>query len=177
MKNIDTNFIKDAVLKENIKNVRSDISDLETLLMLTDQGIQDCLRKTMVVYIASIAEALLLWKIKQEIGTGKIALSDEWKHQVLSSVFIQQNDEEYRISFTKQTKERKNVNKLDFNRLIDVCKSENLLQKKVLDDLDIVRKWRNKIHIGGLTSVTKVFPKKNVAFALETLEETVQSVQ
>ena len=177
MKDIDINFIKDAVLKENIRSVHNDVSDLRALLTLVDQGIQDCLRKTMVVYIASMAEALLLWKIKQEVGTGKVTLSDEWKHQILSSVPIQQDNEEYRISFTKQTKEKRDVNKLDFNRLITLCKSEELLQKKILDNLDTMRKWRNKIHIGGLIAVTKAFPKKNVEFALEVLEETIQAVQ
>lgn len=61
--------------------------------------------------------------------------------------------------------------------MITLCKSEELLQKDILDSLDAVRKMRNKVHIGGLTVVTKSFPKKDVKFALEVLEKTVQSVK
>ena len=177
MDDIDVSFIKNAVLKKNIENVHDDIAKLKALMSFADNGIQGCLRKTIVVYIASVIEALLLWKIKREVGTGKVALSDEWRHRVLSSVLVTESDEEYHISFTKQTKERKDVNKLDFNRMIALCRSEKLLQEKVLSDLDAVRKMRNRVHIGGLTTVTKTFPQKNIEFALEMLERTVLSVQ
>ena len=133
MEDSDINFITDAVLRENIENVRSDIFDLKTLLEFAEKGVQDCLRKTIVVYIASVIEALLLWKVKQEVGTGKISLSNEWKHQVLSSVPVTEDGEEYQISFTKQTKERKEVSKLDFNRMITLCRSKKLLREDVLD--------------------------------------------
>ena len=130
MDDIDVSFIKNTVLKKNIENVHDDIAKLKVLASFADTGIQDCLRKTIVVYAASVMEALLLWKIRREVGTGKVVLNDEWRHQVLSSVSVTESDEAYRISFTKQIRERKDVNKLDFNRMITLCRSEKLLQRK-----------------------------------------------
>ena len=49
MKDVDINFIKDVVLRENIKNVHNDVSDLRTLLVFADQEMHGCLRKTIVV--------------------------------------------------------------------------------------------------------------------------------
>ena len=183
MKESDFVFIEDTTLRENVKNVCTDILSLTAMVLQADQGVQDCLRKTIIIYTASAVEALLLWKIKERFGAEKIALKDEPKHHILHTLHTdytreqKDGDEGFQIALTKITKEKKDADKLDFNTMIITAKNEELLPEGLLDGIDKVRKMRNKIHIGGLKSVIKTYPQEDVDFTLEVLEAVTQSIQ
>ena len=82
MKNFD--FVDDSLLRGRIEGVRSDIIALGGLLKDQNKSdVKSCLRKTMIIYAASIMEALLLWKLKKEITSDKVTLSNEWKYSDL----------------------------------------------------------------------------------------------
>ena len=53
---------------------------------------------------------------------------------------------------------------------------EGVLRDPLLKDLDVLRKMRNKLHIGGVEAVTKKYTKRNVEFAVEVLEKTMRAV-
>ena len=73
--------------------------------------------------------------------------------------------------------EQKDIEKLDFNRMIRICTEEKLLDGDLLGDLDVVRKMRNRLHIGGLTSVIKTYSQKNMDFALSVVKDIVRAIQ
>ena len=175
MKKIEFSFIKDAVLRENIENVYNDVFELFPMIAYTKPEIEHCLRKTIIIYTASIIEALLLWKIEKELGTGKVVLSNEIKYFDPKKVY---EAEDFDLFVVKGKAEIKKLNELDFNRMIGVCESHKILKnKKLADALHKVRKLRNKLHIGGLRTVTKTYPQKEVEFVLEVLEKVIQSVK
>ena len=132
------------------------------------------MRKTVVIYTASVAEALLLWKIEKEIGSGEVTLLDEWRQYEIK---ILHRDKNFELISAKRSNEKKDINKLDFNRMITVCKQKKLLREPLLKDLDKVRKMRNKLHIGGVEEITKKYTQEDVEFVLNTLEKTMRIIQ
>ena len=166
-------FIKDAVLRENINNVRADIAELMTMVPSAKQQAQNCLRKTIIIYIASIIEALLLWSIKKELGVKEITMKDEWKYHTIKVIHA---DDDFEVVGAKRRREKRNSDRLDFSRMLTLCKDEKLLGKDLLKDIDEVRKLRNKLHIGGLKDVTKIYPSEDVKFVAKVLRETTQSI-
>ena len=65
MKKVEFSFIKDVVLRKNIESVYNDILDLLSMIVYAKPETQGCFRKTIVIYTASVIEALLLWKIEK----------------------------------------------------------------------------------------------------------------
>ena len=71
MKKFVFSFIDNPVLRENIEGVSVDIFALKMIASLTDRETRNCIRKTVIIYTASIIEAITLWKIQKEVGTKK----------------------------------------------------------------------------------------------------------
>ena len=174
MKDVDFSFIRDAVLQKNIESVYGDTLRLMAMIMYTESQVEHCLRKTIIIYTASVIEALLLWKIREHLGTGKVVLHNEWRYRDPRRIHI---TDDYEIIWAKRNREEKDIEKLDFSRMITLCKNKKILKENVLKKLDEVRKMRNKIHIGGLKMVTRAYPKKDVEFTTEVLENILQTIR
>ena len=174
MKKSNFIFVKDGVLRENIKNVYADIIELMMMVPSAKQQAQNCLRKTIIIYTASIIEALLLWKIQKEFGAKDVVMKHEWKYHAVKVIH---SDNDFEVIGAKRSQEKRNSNRLDFNRMVSLCKDEKLLDKDLLKDIDEVRKLRNKLHIGGLKDVTKTYPSEDVKFVIKILGEIVQSIR
>ena len=174
MKNPNFTFISNSVLRKNIERVFRDVFSLE--FMLTEEissEMVSCLRKTIVIYTASIIEALVLWKIKQEIREEKVVLKNEWRYYDPKLIHI---TDEYEIIWAKRKEEERSVAKLDFNAMLRVCKDEKIFGKRLFEDLDSVRKMRNEIHIDGLEDVVKTYQQRKVDFVQKVLAETIRAV-
>ena len=167
----DFSFIGNTTLRRNVEHVLRDVSELMSVLWLQKKDrIKNCLRKTIIIYVASIVEALLLWKIESEVGSGEVVLPNEWKQYDVRVLFA---NEDFELISARRSREIKDVNKLDFNRMVVLCEQKKLINKSLLKDLDKVRKMRNKLHIGGVEGVTKVYTRANIEFVLEVLEKTM----
>ena len=181
METVDFTCIEDALLRKNIQHLRHDIIRLTALLPHAKEskskGLENCIRKTIIIYTASILEALLRWHIQKHLGSGKITLKNKWKQKNLYTLPPQRKDSGHRIVLMEETREQKDSEKLDFNRMIHLCKEENLLNNDLLNDLDEIRKLRNSLHIGGLVAVTKTYSQKKMDFVLNQVKETMQAMQ
>ena len=175
LEEIDFSFIRESVLRENVSHVFHDILSLGLVLSGDNVSSQvvNCLKKTVVIYTASIIEALVLWKIRQEIEEERVILKNEWKYY--DPKLIHTTDE-YEIIWAKRKEEERSTEKIDFNVMVRICRNEKLFRKKLLDDLDMVRKLRNEIHIHGLEGVAKNYQQKKVDFVQRVLVETVRAV-
>ncbi|MCY4577391.1 MAG: hypothetical protein OXB96_03170 [Candidatus Kaiserbacteria bacterium] len=176
----DFAFIRDGTTRENIQNVRADITLLMAMVPQVNRDVRHCLRKTIIIYTASIIEALLLWKVKKEFGTGKITLPDEWKQHILYTIPQRSGEEEKegcKITLTRHTKERKDADKMDFNRMLRLCRHAKTLPVDLLSKMDTVRNMRNTLHIGGLKTATKIYSQKDVDFSLETLAKVMRLIR
>ena len=170
MKKNNFTFVGNRVLRNNMEHVLADVYGLLFILGEQDDRVRSCLRKTAIIYIASIVEALLLWKI----GSDEVVLPDDWKQYDIRVLY---RNEEFELISARRKREIKDIAKLDFNRMIIVCRQKKLLGETLLKELDALRKLRNKLHIGGIEEVTKMYAPKDVESALETLEKTIRSVQ
>lgn len=193
MKFIDFTHIEDPLLRENAQHVWSDITELIWLLLDTKKfesiRLENCLRKTIIIYTASILEALLRLNIQRHLGPGKVSLNYEWgKREMLCPkenkedeqrmVFEKEKgEEEHRIVLVKETRERKGTEQMNFNGMILLCRENNLLNSSLLDDLDTIRNIRNGLHIGGLAAVIKTYSQEDMDFALDTVRKMVEAMQ
>lgn len=114
------------------------------------------MRKTIVIHTASIIEALLLWKLKQKIKNDEIELNDEWKYFDIK-ILCPSNEIGHEIIAGKRKKETKQVDRLDFIRIIDLCLKHKIIRKQFSKDVHDVRKLRNRLHIGGLKKMEKKY--------------------
>ncbi len=175
MQNIDFSFIKESVLRRNVEKISSDVLKLELLLNDASKEVVDCLRKTVVIYTASIIEALVFWKIREEITTERVILKDEWKYKDVKVLYAISNDSE--IIGAERNREERSIDKLDFHTMIRISKDKRIFSNVLLKDLDQVRQLRNEIHIDRLEDIVKTYPMVNVDFVQETLVKTIHAVR
>ena len=175
MEDINFSFIGDSVFRRNVQRVFRDVFGL--IALLSDDvspSVVSCLRKTVVLYTASIIEALVLWKIRQEVVAEKVTLKNEWKY--LDPKLIHTTDA-YEIIWAKRKEEERSISNLDFNVMIRICRDKNIFGDALLLDLDKVRKLRNEIHTDRLENVVKTYRMVNVEFVQKVLIETVRAIR
>ena len=170
-------FIDIPLLRRNIENVQDDISALGTLLSSPEkETTKECIRKTIVIYTASIIEAILLWKLRKELGNGKVVLKDAFIYKEIDSVSLQVasgND----VVIAEKVKEVRDLGKMDFVRRIDVCEKYGIIKnKKLIKKLHKTRDLRNKVHIDEVKKVKKNHSQKELDFIFAALEETIQAI-
>ena len=175
MQKYNLSYIGNKTLRENVTHVFADVYGLLSVIQSQKDGkIRNCLRKTIIIYAASIAEALLLWQIEKEVGLGEVTLKDEWKQY---DTKIIHQDKDFEVISAKRSREKRDIQKLDFNRMLTLCRQKKLMDETLLKDLDTLRKMRNTLHIGGVKVATKTYTQRNIEFALETVKKTIQSIQ
>lgn len=71
----------------------------------------------------------------------------------------------------KRKKEKKQLDKLDFVYIIDLCVNHKIVTKQFSKELHKVRKLRNKLHLGGLEEVEKEYTKEDLNFVFKVAEK------
>ncbi len=165
-------FVDNVTLRNNINIAFDHIVDLLTLSE-SDQYkktpiLVSSLRKTIIIHTASIIESLLLWKLKKKVTSSEVILSDEWKYFDINILYKTENEE---IIAGKRRNERKNVERLDFVRIIDYCIKHKIIKENLSDDLHEVRKLRNRLHIGGLVRAEKKYTHEDLNFVFDVAKK------
>lgn len=156
------------ILQRNLDMVFDHIIDL---LVLSDSEaykgrdkkiLRSSFRKTVIIYTASIIEALLLWKLKLEVKENKIELRDYWKYVDIKTLFEINKFEE--IIGSRRIKKVKDINRLRFFRIIDYCLKYNIISRELSEELHEIRDLRNRVHIGNLSELEKQYSQKDLNF-------------
>lgn len=160
-------FISENILRSNLDMAFDHIVDLLTLSHSEQYKnktiLVSSLRKTIIIHTASIIEALLLWKLKETCQAEKVKLDNEWKY--LDIKVLHHIEDGYEIIAGSRKKEEKDLDKLDFLRITDLCEKYRVLKTKALrEDIDKVRVLRNRLHIGGLSEMEKEYRKEDLEF-------------
>ena len=155
-------FIDNSALRNNLDVTFQHIVELTTIADKYDKILSSSFRKTIIIYTASIIEALLLWKLKKIIKTAKVELSGEWVFYDIKTLYKIDDSEE--IIGAKRRKEKKQINKLDFVRIIDLCAKYKIATEQFSEEIHKVRILRNQLHIGGLAKIEKEYTKKDLKF-------------
>ncbi len=173
------NFIKDPVLRENLQITLSHTINLIALREdLKLKGVaRSSFTKTAIIYIASIIEALLLWKLKKKLG-GKteVELKKKWVYKNPKVVYIIEENPLKEIVCCIRQREVKKLNKLDFYQINRLCLNYEIISKPLFNKVDKVRNLRNRLHIGSLKTIERGYTKKELAFSTSVLEEVLQIV-
>jgi hypothetical protein len=128
-------------------------------------------RKTIIIHTASVIEALLLWKLKLVCNARRIELTDDWKYFEIKTIYMINESKEAVAGLRKR--EQKDVNRLDFLRITDLCRKYKIIKsKKLREDIDKVRKLRNRMHIGGLSEIEKEYQKSDLEFCFDVVRKT-----
>ncbi len=163
-------FIQNAILQKNLDIAEQHIIDLTLLSESTQYKrrslLLSSLRKTIIILTASTIEALLLWKLKQVCQSKNIEMDDEWKYFDLTILHRINSSEE--VIAGKRKKEKKEVDRLDFVRIIDLSVKHHIIRSvKQESDLDRVRGLRNRLHIGSLTNIETGYKKTDLEFCFK----------
>ena len=173
--NSNFTFIGNEILRNNLDMAFSHILKLITVLgICKEKEEQSAFGKTVIIYTASIIEALLLWLIKQKIKESKTILdfNDCWKYENIKILHKFGSKRKKEIICGNRLRKVKNLNKLDFNLIIRIVKYNKIITDKTfINNLDKVRQMRNKIHIGGLKEVEKEYTKNDLEFIFSVAKE------
>ncbi len=163
-------FITDDILRSNLDAAFDHINELVTVSesnTFRAKPVQiSSFRKTIIIHIASVIEALLLWKFKFVCNTNKVELPDDWKYFEIRTIYKINESREAVAGLRKR--EQKDIKKLDFLRITDLCQKHKIIKsKKLKRDIDAVRKLRNRMHIGGLSEIEKEYKKSDLEFCFD----------
>lgn len=115
-------------------------------------------RKTIIVHIATIIEAILQWKY----------LNIKVLHRINESKEIIAGD---------RKKIKKTVEKLGLLHLTRLCLKHKIISsEKLCNDIDIVREFRNRLHIGGLEEVDRKYTKQNLEFCFRVTKQVLKAI-
>ena len=167
-------FINQQILRSNLDLTFIHIIDLlalsESESYKNKKAFVSSLRKTVIINTASIIEALLLWKLKQVSKAKTIKLSNKWKYFEIKQIY-KINDSQEAIAGLRKL-EQKNIDKLDFLRITDLCQKHNILRSEILrKNIDKVRKLRNRMHIGGLKEIEKRYTNKDLELCFKVFKK------
>lgn len=167
-------FIDDDTLRNNLDTTFRHIVELVAIADEYDKTLSSSFRKTIIIYTASIIEGLLLWRLKKKIKSTKVELSDEWKYYDIKILHQVGASEE--IIGGRRKKEKKDINKLDFVRVIDLCVKHGIITKRFSKKVHKVRELRNRLHIGGLAEIEKEYRKKDLNFVFGIAKKVKNTV-
>ncbi len=135
------------------------------------------IRKTIVVHTASIVEAIMLWKLKQEYQLGEVEIDGEWNYKDPHKICtLTDSDEE--IIWCKRKLVKKRIDYLDFIHITRLCDKHDIVRgKKLLEDINKIREMRNKIHIGNLSEVDRNYKPEDLEFCFSVLKRVKKIIK
>ncbi|MDH5533912.1 MAG: hypothetical protein OEX81_05825 [Candidatus Pacebacteria bacterium] len=160
-------FISDTKLRSNVDKAFDFVVHL-VLLTETSQSntreeklVNNFYRKTIILYTASIVEAILVWKLGKYLKENNQKIKGEWKYKNWRKICIDESGDE--VGASSRLKEEITIHDLDFSRVIQKCKKHEIINTSSLEnEVDELRKVRNNIHIGGLEKIESTYTKERV---------------
>jgi len=170
-------FIEDSILRQNLDE---SFDHIVILLSFSESATyndaaKSSFRKTMIIYTASIIEALLFHIVDTELNEKDLAVSS-WEftnkkvlyevdgaHQVVAG--------DFKIKVTEIKKD-----KLNLQQICDLLKEKNILTEPLLGKIHEIRELRNSQHIGSTRKV-RAFSRKDLENAFSVASDVKSFVK
>lgn len=154
-------FVKDKVARTHLDRVFELVVVLLTLSEAKNYSpeLQSSFRKTIIIYTASIIEALLLLILKAHTTETECA---EIKDQITRTLYV--ISEKEHIALVQKKKVKAKFNKLNLDQISKLCKNHNLITKALSGKVDKVRTLRNRQHLGALEKLEVIYTKRDLEF-------------
>jgi len=158
-------FIQDINLRENLDIVFDHIIVLISLSESEKYGhvLKSSFRKTIIIYTASIIEALLLYILKQNKTEAECALTKR-NFKIIEDIYRIDKNKKIVLGEEVEEKEKFSFNKINLDQIKKLCKDHALITEILAKEIDTVRDLRNRQHLGGLSSVDRDYSKKDLEF-------------
>ncbi|MCX6717740.1 MAG: hypothetical protein NTU76_03650 [Candidatus Taylorbacteria bacterium] len=165
-------FVTDPIIKENLDTT---FDHLLELLSLSESpvyplNLRSGFRKTIIIYTASIIEALLFWMLRERKTEEEIA-EDEIEFKIIKIIYEINDDERIVLGKDCKKKNRYKFEKLNLNQINDLCQKNNLISKDIFNKVDKVRILRNRLHISTLKTVENEYSKTDLEFVFSVARE------
>jgi hypothetical protein len=176
-------FIKNRTLRINMSIA---FQYILTLIGVLDKEkaegttIANAIYKDMIVYYATIAESALHYCLRiyidEDIIKSSKVMPSEWKYKNWSPFYkINDKEEACGVIRSRETgRLTRNTNFIVINRASFKAK---ILNKKLFNKVEALRKRRNKIHLAGLNAIDNSYTKANVQRAEYTMTEIIERVK
>lgn len=165
-------FIDEPILRENL-----DISfnHLVELLSVSESDEYDdvsksSFRKTIIIYTASIIEALLMWILKNKKSSEE--LDKKYPDIKITKSIYKINEAEEIILVKHVVKiEKCKFEKLNLDQIKGLCTDHGLITHAMSQNVNKVRQLRNRLHISTLSRVEKDYSKDDLEFVFSVAAE------
>ncbi len=175
-------FVKNDILKENISIKMQNIiflSSLEEKYELPG-AVRHSTFKTIIVFMASIVESLINYKLHDLIELGRVEedkiVGKEEKYPECRELY-KISDTEKICGVRKVVKPKKLSHDTDFIELNRVAKRSGLFTEKLFQNSEEMRTARNRIHTYGLTEVDDRYSKEEIDKFFVMAKEIIDRVE
>ena len=179
-KNSNFLFVDDSILRKNLDIVFNHIIELISISESNKyrNAIISSFRKTIIIYTATIIEALLLWKLKERIKKNDIELKEYWKYRDIKKIHTLKENPLEEIVWCKRKLEieNKKLSKLNLVEINRICKKYRIITENDFKNVEKVRDLRNRLHIGGLKKLEKGYTRNDLEFVFSVAKRIKELV-
>lgn len=164
--------IKDKVLCTNLDRVFDHILTLIPLSESTsyEEIVKSSFCKTIIIYTASIIEALLLYILKQNKTEQECArVKAEFK--ILLEIYKIDDTKRIVLGEDIEGKEKLKFNKINLGQINDLCLDHGIIDKNMYKNIDKVRYLRNSQHLGSLSGIDRSYTKEDLKFVFDVAKQ------
>jgi len=165
-------FIKDVSLRENLDRTFDHILELISLSESTkyNEVLKGSFRKTIIIYTASIIEALLLYILKQKKTEEECAQTKK-KFVILKKFYPVEESKHIVLGEYREEKDIVHFDKLNLDQINKYCRKFQLIEESVFQRVDRVRILRNQQHLGGLSRIERGYTKTDLELVFSVARE------
>ncbi len=157
-------FVKTKPLRSHLGDALKIAAELPAVAKKYPVSLRSTFYKTSIIYLASIIEAILHYCALRTLGD--VCEHTEWTYKNIR--ILHEFDEEHDppksqiIAGERAKRSHKLSGYIDFKDLNKLCLRENIIDETLFDEVERVRKLRNKIHLFGLKFVDRQCSRSEV---------------
>ncbi len=171
-------FIDNEILRGNLGIIFDHILELIYLSesIKYNDVLKSSFRKTTTIYTASIIEALLLCLLKKHKNEKDLARTN-MIFRITKEIYKINNLEKIVLGKNVEETEKFKFDKINLSQINTLCKEHKLISSELSKRVDVMRKLRNKLHIGDLKNLENDYTKKDLEFAFSVAKEVKDLVK
>lgn len=166
-------FIKNETLRKNINIVFSDIVDFTTIIGSYEENIQNNIRRAIILYTAAIIEALLHHLVEELVKPLEFS-ENEWVWEKGDPHVYKKSKDSEIIIGTRRKKKKKITKTTQFQAINQIALENEIVSKKLYEEIEDVRKLRNGIHLISLQDIENKYSKELLNKVFETARKLVK---
>lgn len=137
--------------------------------------------KNIIIYTASIVEGILHYILSQQIKNRTIdekkIMPSENKYRNVKVLYEIQETQENVIGAICGKKIERLKNNTQFQTIIRACRKSKILDKDMYENVEELRKKRNKVHLSGLIEVDDYYDKDTIKIAFRTAKNIIEKAE